>query len=211
MIWGAPIWFNEILVKGIKAAVVISMIFSTYSVVYLLNSLYYRVREKEIWIDAYHKRSFIRTLAMLLLSSMILLFFYYPKEVLPGEYSYDAVYVSIVGVRGQKEETLMIKDARNLEAFAKTLESYKRRRRFDSGDTVIDGKTIFISMVIFKGNHSSPYHMIIKEDLQRVYTGANTDFIYIVDNKDDMLGRKVFEYIDSIRTNEIAVKEIENN
>jgi len=176
-----------------------SIIWCFFYAIYLINILYYSIRKKEDFRIRFTKKSFIVITGITIVLAIVLTLFYYPKEVLLANYKIQEISVEIYDIHKNTEERLDINSESSIEEFSKLLKGYKCRASINSGDTLIDEKTIFIKMYIYDGKRYFSYNMIIKEKLQRVYTAANIDFIYIIDNNDEMLVTKIFDYINQIK------------
>jgi acetylornithine/N-succinyldiaminopimelate aminotransferase len=54
---------------------------------------------------------------------------------------------------------------------------------------------VFIDLVIIDNNRASPLHFIIRKDYMKRYTASNTDFIYVIQDDENQLAGKVFDFV----------------
>jgi hypothetical protein len=198
MIWNSPIWLNELLVNSIKFIVVLSMISLPCSLLYSFYLIYYKIIKKDELIGTIGKKTIAAIISIIVLSSITMLIFYLPKQVFPKHYDFNGFYIQIATPqnRGQRQYTSSETDKQKL---IEILKDYKCRRSLKVGSSTVENRELYIDIHIFNGKKSSPYHMIINKDTQRVYSSGNIDFMYVIDNHDGMLAAKLFEFIDKLQ------------
>lgn len=198
MIWGAPIWLNEILVTATELLVSISMIFPFVFLIYLIIGLFYKISARKNLNEYFKKKTLIVFIFGLVISITTVFIFLYPRDIVPNNYSFDKIKITLVENSMGNEKELVIEEKKALDELASILRDYKSVRSFDGGSIRIKGKVVFIDMLIFSNEKQKafPLHLIIKENKQRVYTASNTDFIYIIRNKDGMFDNKIFDFVD---------------
>ena len=134
----------------------------------------------------------------LVISITTVFMFFYPRDIVPNNYSFDKIKITLVeNSMGNKKE-LVIEEKKVLDELSSIFRDYKSVRSFEGGRIHINGKVAFIDMLIFndKKQKVALLHLVIKENKQRVYTAGNTDFIYIIRNKDGMFDDRVFDFVD---------------
>lgn len=196
MISGASTQFNEMLIDAIKLAMILLMLIGGYCTLYLVNALYYLLKKRE---EIIAKKKYIIVSSILIISIISIIIFYYPKDVLPSDYDIQTVYITYFTEKNE-EKNIKIKDKAIIEDLGNILKEYKCKRNLSSGrGDFVDEKTVFIDMFIKKGNYLDLYHLVIKEDYQKAYKAANIDFIHTINNKDNKLQEKIYNFVDKIK------------
>jgi len=199
MIWGAPIWFNELLVKITKLLVVFaSLVFIVTAIwiIYSLAKLRLGIRKEEKGLLNYHKERKV-LLSSFLLSGIVLVLFYMPQDVMPEKYSFDKISIEKI-TPSETIGRIEITAREDLDEFSDLFRGYKCRRVVNSVYHISsDSKPIFIDLVAYESQSDRvyPLHFVITEDNLLRYSAANTSFFYKIKDPEHELENKIHNYV----------------
>ncbi len=208
MLWGAPIWLNEIIVTIMKFVVGVLIVICFSAPIALAYCIIRKIRDKRRFFSAIKDRDILVMSGALMAACIGLLLFYLPQPVLHDNISFNEISVQKYGTLSESKR-IVLKDEEALDEFRELFSGQRCRRSFDSGSTLIDTDTVFIDLVAFEDDKRAfPLHFIVAGDRIRRYNAGNTDFIYVVEDKEKLLPEKIFKYIKihAEDKNEISIK-----
>lgn len=206
MLWNAPIWLNEILDKYIKLSVeVLTFIFCIAvigMVLNVINLLIYERKESKKLIDFFKGKYILLILWGLLISGVGsgigLVLFYTPQQVIPDAYELDSMTIQIITESTwSNRERVTITDKDTIDKFRDIFTGQICRRSFDSTETTLNNEDeafILIDFIAFDKDRAIPFNFIVKQNYVRRYTSANTDLIYVIEDREHLLAEKIFDY-----------------
>jgi hypothetical protein len=203
MLQNVPIWLNEMLVGFFKfIAGVLTFVSCIVPIILLVSFIVFLVHKKEEGkkLSSFFKsKLFLSSICVLLVTGIGLIIFYAPYKVIPDVYEIDSMTIKVVNDSvGFSGDNITINDKDKINEFRKIFSGQICRRSFDSGGTTLDGKDdsfILIDFVASEKSKSTLQHFIVKNNIRR-YTAWNTDFIYMVEDKNHQLSQKVFDFVD---------------
>lgn len=115
---------------------------------------------------------------------------------MPNKYNFDEISITTITGSSVKSDRITIKDKERLNEFKDIFRGYLCKRSLES-DSIIksDMNVAFIDLVIVDNNRASPLHFIIRKDYMKRYTASNTDFIYVIQDDENQLAEKVFDFV----------------
>lgn len=199
MIWGAPIWLNELIVDIIKLGVNLLFYYIPIVVIYLAYKCIIAIikqlkSNRKKYTVEFHKSN-IFLIFSILLSIILLVVFYYPQHVIPDKFSFDSFTISAAN----KSERISISGEGKLRELKKILNEYKCKRSLNRDITYQQHEAIEIDIIVSDGNgRGEPMHIVIDDKQHMRYSAGNTDFIYVINDNDNILKSRMINFIDSL-------------
>jgi hypothetical protein len=193
IIGGTSIWLNEFVLGTAKTGIYMLFYYIPIVAIYLICKCIIAVtkriksREKDFTIK--FNKSTIFLIFSIFLSIMLLKAFYYPQLVIPDKYSFDSFSIQRVSINdeGKQEELRSI------------LNDYKCKRSLTNGISYNQLKPIEIDITVFDYNgNAQPMHIVIEDKQHMRYSSGNTDFFYIIEDKDNTLRTRIIKFADSL-------------
>jgi hypothetical protein len=199
MIWGAPIWFNEFIVNAIKLCInmlylyiPIVSIYVVYKYITFIIKLI-RTRDKDFTFK-FDKATIFLTFTILL-SIALLVTFFNPQQVIPDQYTFDSFTV----IDANRSERISISNDEKLAQLRKILNEYTCKRSLGEGITYGRGEAIEIDTTVFnESGRVEPMHIVISNNGHMRYSAGNTDFFYVIEDKEKVLRSKIISFISGL-------------
>jgi hypothetical protein len=196
MVWGAPIWFNEFIVNTIKLCInmlylyiPIVSIYVVYKCITFIIKLI-RTRNKD-FTHKFDKATIFLTFTILL-SIALLVTFFNPQQVIPDQCTFDSFTI----IEANRSERISISNDEKLAELRKILNEYTCKRSLGEGITYGRGEAIEIDTTVFnESGRVEPMHIIISNNGHMRYSAGNTDFFYIIEDKEKVLRSKIISFI----------------
>jgi hypothetical protein len=193
MFRSAPIWLNEMLVSVIKFFVGLFPFICVISAATLIYIIIREIKNKRVLSYNIKKRDILILLGCFFAACIGLFLFYMPQAVIPGNFTFDEISI-LIESPALRQERITVSDKEGVNVFKEMFRGFKCRRSFDSGRTTINSEVVFIDLTVFDGYKRFPLHFIASQQGLRRYTAGNTDFIYIIEDDENILLDRVFEY-----------------
>ena len=199
MIWGAPIWLNKLIVDIINLGIYLFLCYIPIAAIYLFYKCIIAITKQikssgKEFIIKFNKRTIFFIFSMLL-SIMLLVIFYYPQHVIPDKFSFNSFTIHAAN----KPERISISSEEKLSELKKILNEYKCKRSLNRNITYEQHEAIEIDTIVLNSNgRIEPMHIVIADKQHIRYSAGNTDFIYIINDKDNMLKSKIIGFIGSL-------------
>ncbi|QUH27652.1 hypothetical protein [Vallitalea guaymasensis] len=204
MIRNAPIWVNELLVDSLRIIlgllIIINIIFIIILVRYIIKGIYYKHKKQGKHNEYYSRKKIFLYSGLIIVTAIIISIFYLPREVLPND-DYSIYSMNLHKIYPIEQNQYNIKELSKLEELERILKDYKCKRSLFGTSCVQhmkDSKPICFSLILYNQNEKETLvvNFIIENDRQRVYTSANIDFVYDIENKDGMLDDKIYRFFE---------------
>lgn len=198
MLWNAPIWLNELLLKFITFIIWILILTVTVSIIALTRIAIYKIKAVFKPDTPTPQTNTIVVLACLLVSCIGLILFYYPQPVIPDDYNFASLELVFANAH-PTHDRVTITDKKALDEFRSLFDGYVcRRSLMAEGGAGNYSYTVFVHSFVRDGNRSSPLHFTIRPGQMERYIGGNVDFLYVIEGDEDTLVRRVFEYAEKM-------------
>lgn len=191
MIWNVPIWVNQVLLNIIMFAVNSAVIVCVVTPLIIIFIVVEELINKKTFKGLFKGKYLATLMGSLAVSAVILVIFYLPQPIVQEKYEFSSLWLSEYK-DGINKENVSIEDEKALTEFISLLKTYKCRRSFDSGAITDMTDTILLNTTIFKDELVSPLHFIIQDSRCLIYTAGNTDFIYLIEDKNRLLDDQIF-------------------
>ncbi len=177
-----------ILKKGVVSlAIIISLVMPLYIIVFTIGNLVdFRKLEwskEKFWVEMKELLSW--KILLFTIAVVILIIFYQPLDLIDKKVTYDYVnYIKIEPYSGNKLSSINLDDGKT-EEILEFLSRFECRRSLSSGYTYLDSTTIFLEI---HGDLDMEYkymNVIVTDSSMKMMTGANIDYIYIIDDDID--------------------------
>ncbi|GMQ64454.1 hypothetical protein [Vallitalea maricola] len=204
MIRNAPIWVNELLVDSLRIIIglliVINIIFIIILLRYIIKGIYYKHKKQGKHNKYYSRKKIFLYSGIIIVTSIVISVFYLPRQVLPND-DYSIYSMNLNRFYPIEQNQYNLKDLSKLKKLENILKDYKCKRiLFGTSCVQIikDSNPICFSLLWYNENERETLfvNFIIEKDRQRVYTSANIDFVYDIDNNDGMLADKIYRFFD---------------
>lgn len=199
MIWGAPIWLNELIIYIIKLG--INLLFYYISIVFIylvykcIIDITKQIKSSGKKFTIKFNKSNIFLIFSILISIILLVVFYYPQHVIPDKFSLNSITIRAAN----KPERISISSEEKLNELKIILNEYECKRSLNRGITYEQQEAVEIDIIVSDSNgRGEPMHIVITDKQHMRYSAGNTDFIYAINDSDNTLKSRMINFINSL-------------